>query len=33
MNDDVTVVEDFTDVSDDELAALVADLRRELGDE
>ena len=33
MNDDVTVVEDFTDVSDDELARLVADLRRELGDE
>ena len=27
MNDDVTVVEDFTDVSDDELARLVADSR------
>jgi ribosomal protein L29 len=25
------VVEDFTDVSDDELAALVAELKRELG--
>ena len=33
MNDDVTVVEDFTDVSDDELARLVADLRAELGEE
>ncbi len=31
MNDDVKVVEDFTDVSDDELAALVAELKRELG--
>ncbi len=33
MNDDVTVVEDFTDVSDDELARLVADLRAELGED
>jgi hypothetical protein len=32
MNDDVTVVEDFTDVSDDELAALVAELQRELAE-
>jgi len=31
MNEDVTVVEDFTDVSDDDLARLVADLQRELG--
>lgn len=33
MNDDVTVVEDFTDVSDDELARLVADLRAELDED
>ena len=30
VNDDVKVVEDFTEVSDDDLAALVDDLRREL---
>ena len=32
VSDDVRVVEDFSDVSDDELAQLVADLQRELAD-
>ena len=32
VSDDVRVVEDFSDVSDDELAQLVADLQKELAD-